>query len=224
MDAIAGPFEMDWSREELERVTRTILKRYNAELHSQSALEGILELRDEHAFAAEQVDRIQIEIFDVAYHIIGGGEEGDKMAVSIKEQADHSLPYMIAVALLDHQVMPEQYLPSRIEREDVQVLLRKVAVRPLEEFSRRFPDEMPCRLTVSLRDGQTFVKEKKDYEGFLTRPMRWETVVQKFEHLSRPYAEPSLQRDLVEAVARLELIPVKALTALLAKVHRERKS
>jgi len=32
MDAIAGPFEIDWSKEDLERVTRTILKQYNAEI------------------------------------------------------------------------------------------------------------------------------------------------------------------------------------------------
>ena len=42
-----------------------------------------------------------IEAFDVAYKIIGGGEEGDKTVVVTKEQADHSLPYLIAVAILD---------------------------------------------------------------------------------------------------------------------------
>jgi 2-methylcitrate dehydratase len=45
MDAIAGRFELDWAREDLEVVRSTSLKRYNAEFHSQSALEGILELR-----------------------------------------------------------------------------------------------------------------------------------------------------------------------------------
>ena len=48
MEAIAGPFEIDWSREDLESVTRTILKKYNAEIHSQSAIEALLELRAEH--------------------------------------------------------------------------------------------------------------------------------------------------------------------------------
>ncbi len=43
------------------------------------------------------MERIEIEIFDVAYHIIGGGEEGDKTLVRTKEEADHSLPYMVAV-------------------------------------------------------------------------------------------------------------------------------
>jgi 2-methylcitrate dehydratase len=44
----------------------------------------------------EEIERIKIDIFDVAYHIIGGGEEGDKQQVRTKEEADHSLPYMVA--------------------------------------------------------------------------------------------------------------------------------
>ena len=43
-DAIAGPFTIDWRHEDLERVRHTITKRYNAEIHAQSAIEGILEL------------------------------------------------------------------------------------------------------------------------------------------------------------------------------------
>jgi len=42
MDAIAGRFEIDWSREDLEKVTETSIKRYNAEFHSQSTLEAVL--------------------------------------------------------------------------------------------------------------------------------------------------------------------------------------
>src|SRR6266852_6241917 len=45
MDNIAGHFELDWSKETLEAVRRTSVKKYNAEFHSQSTLEGILELR-----------------------------------------------------------------------------------------------------------------------------------------------------------------------------------
>lgn len=104
MDAIAGRFEIDWTHEDLGRVTSTILKKYNAEIHSQSAIEGILELKRDRGFTATEVTRIEIEIFDVAYHIIGGGEEGNKTMVRTKEEADHSLPYLIAVAVLDDRV------------------------------------------------------------------------------------------------------------------------
>src|SRR5689334_11510605 len=85
MDAIAGPFEIDWRKEDLEAVTHTILKRFNAEIHSQSAIEALLELRDEHGIGADDVERIELDTFQVAYDIIGGGEEGDKHRVGSKE-------------------------------------------------------------------------------------------------------------------------------------------
>lgn len=219
MEAIAGPFEIAWPKEDLERVTQTILKKYNAEIHSQSVLEGILELKEEQHFRAEEVEKIEVEIFDVAYNIIGGGEEGSKTLVRTKEEADHSLPYMIAVAILDGQVMPEQYRLDRLQRRDVQALLHKVAVRPDGDFSRRFPDEMPCRIILTLSSGRVLVKEKRDYVGFRTRPMSWEDVVNKFERLSAPYADPGLRREVEEAVANLETIQVAELTRLLARAQ-----
>jgi 2-methylcitrate dehydratase len=215
MDAIAGKFSIDWSKENLEKVTETVLKKYNAEIHSQSALEGILDLKRDYGFEADDVERIELDIFDVAYNIIGGGEEGDKTRVSTKEEADHSLPYLLAVALLDNQVMPEQYRTDRILQQDVQTLLRKVSVRPLREYSQRFPEEIPCRVTVTLCDGRTVIKEKRDYEGFLTRPMRWETVVQKFEHLSEARVQALVRREIVDAIVNLETIHVSDLTRLL---------
>lgn len=219
METIAGRFEIDWSKENLEIVTRTIVKKYNAEIHSQSAVEGVLELKHEHQIAGAGVKHVKIEIFDVAYKIIGGGEEGDKTIVRTKEQADHSLQFIVAVALLDDQVMPDQYLAERIQRTDVQKLLRKVQVRPSPALSRRFPKEMPCRITIQLPDGRTFVKEKQDYEGFHTRPMSWETVVEKFQRLSHRIADPMAREKIIHAVARLETISVADLSALLARLR-----
>ncbi|HZU68253.1 MAG TPA: MmgE/PrpD family protein [Ktedonobacteraceae bacterium] len=215
MDSIAGHFEMDWSKENLEAVRRTSVKKYNAEFHSQTALEGVLELRAAHHLRAEEIESVNIDIFDVAYNIIGGGEEGDKRQIHTKEEADHSLPYIVAVALLDGEVTPEQYAPERIVRQDVQSLLRKVTIRPDDELSKRFPDEMPCRIQITLKNGQTFHVEKQDYEGFYTRPMSWEQVIAKFERLAAPYTDATQRASIIETVAGLETKDVVELTALL---------
>jgi 2-methylcitrate dehydratase len=159
MDSIAGRFDIDWSSEGLDAVTKTILKKYNAEIHSQSALEAAIELREHEAFTSDEIEAVEVDVFDVAYHIIGGGEEGDKTVVRTKEEADHSLQYMIAVALIDGQVLPEQYAAERIRRDDVQSLLRKVVVTPDEELSGRFPQEHACRVRIRLRDGRVVAME-----------------------------------------------------------------
>ena len=220
-DAISGPFTIDWAGENLERVTRTIIKKFNAEIHSQTTLEGILELKIEEGFSGEDVVRIDIDTFDVAYNIIGGGEEGDKTIVRTKEEADHSLQYMVAVAVLDGQVMPEQYKPERIQRQDVQDLLKKIFVRPDDSFSQRFPNEMPCRLRVILRDGRMLKIEKKDYEGFHTNALPWDKVVAKFHALSKRYIDPDLQLEIIETVRNLELVQVEYLIWLLERVRSE---
>jgi 2-methylcitrate dehydratase len=217
--SIAGPFTIDWRRESLDRVERTITKRYNAEVHSQTAIEAALELQREFHFAASDVERVDVNVFDVAYKIIGGGEEGDKTLVFTKEDADHSLPYLIAVALLDHSVMPPQFALRRVQRADVQALLCRVAVRPLAEYSERFPKEMPARVTVSLRDGRVLRRALSDYPGFFTRPPTWDNAVSKFTNLAEPHAAPNAIAEIANAVADLEDVAVSDLTRLLGRVR-----
>ncbi len=213
MQTVSGNFDIDWEREGLDRVTRTILKKYNAEIHSQSAIEGLLELMEELRIAGRHILRVRIDIFDVAHLIIGGGAEGDKTIVRTKEEADHSLPYMIAVAALDGDVTPAQYTPERIARDDVQELLLHVTVVPDPGYSKRFPGEHACRVTIVTRDGRIHVKEKRDYEGFHTRPMPWARVEEKF-HMLAGALSPDRRDVIVKAVNRLDEIAVRDLVSL----------
>lgn len=220
MDAISGVFDIDWLREDLERVKWTILKRFNAEIHSQAAIQGVLDLKQRYQVCATEVDRIEIETFDVAFNIIGGGEEGDKTnSVTTKEQADHSLPYIIAVAVLDGDVMPAQYEPDRILRDDVQNLLRRVSVTANPTYSQRFPEEMSCRIRIALRDGRTLDKESRDYPGFVGQPMSWEMACKKFNLVTAPYTTDFERRAVTNAVADLENIRVRDLMRLLTSVQ-----
>lgn len=222
MDAIAGCFYIDWSLENLERVMATILKKYNAEVHSQTAIECALQLRAEENFSLADIQHIEAEIFEVGYHIIGGGDEGDKTTVGTKEQADHSLPFLISVALLDGQVMPEQYSIERINRRDVQDLLNRVSVHPLDQFSNRFPHEMPCRLTITLGDGRVMTKEIHEYPWFVAHSMSWDVAMEKFERIANSSTTKSLRRLIANAVQNLERIKVRDLTKLLNCVGTQR--
>ena len=139
--------------------------------------------------------------------------------VRTKEEADHSLPYLVAVALLDGQVMPAQYGPLRIHSDDVQTLLQRVSVRPDEGYSRRFPAEMPCRVRVTLRDGRTFTEERADYPGFVTRGRTWEAARIKFERLAAPYTTASVREQVAATVADLDQLQVAQLTSLFGSVR-----
>jgi len=216
MDAITGYFQISWPGQDFGCVGRTTMKKYNAEIHSQTAIEAVLTLLRRYRFSSTDVERVEVETFDVAYNIIGGGEEGDKTTVFTKEQADHSLPYVIAVAILDGRVMPEQYEQERIRRSDVQALLGKVSVQSGTCFSERFPNEMPCRVKITLKDGRVLEQETNDYEGFFTRPMSWEMAIQKFNEIATPHASAAQRTAIADAVASLEQVSVRELMQCLA--------
>jgi 2-methylcitrate dehydratase len=208
MESVAGRFEIDWSKENLEMVNRTILKKYNAEVHSQSAIECVLSLRNDEGIKAQDVDSIRVTIFDVAYNIIGGGNEGEKKLVRTKEEADHSLPYILSAALIDGKVTPEQYNPKRMMESDVQALLKRVHVNPSKEFSDRFPNAMPVEITIQLKSGKAITKALDDYEGFLTRPMTIASAIAKFTSLASGFIDDERKKKIVDAVTHLEDIEV----------------
>lgn len=217
-ETISGKFDIDWQAADLEKVTQTIIKRYNAEIHSQATLEGIHELMLLYNIDPNEIVNIVLNTFDVAFNIIGGGEEGEKKNINTKEEADHSLPYMIAVLLLDKDVLPAQYLPERILRKDVQELLQKVQVNQKKEYSERFPSEMPCDISITLKSGTILEIDKKDYQGFLTRPASWDMIVDKFNNLSSPMADKILREDIIDQVQNLEKHPISSLMSLLEKL------
>lgn len=216
-ESIAGDFTIDWEKEDLERVTKTIIKKFNAEIHSQATLEGLQDLLNEHQFDPKDIEGIILNTFDVAYNIIGGGEEGEKKNIRFKEEADHSLPYMMAAVLLDGNVLPAQYLQERIRKEDIQELLQKVQVNEKKNYSDRFPQEMANDITIKFKDGTELKTEKTDYEGFTSRPASWEVIIAKFNNLAAPFVEEDLRKEIISIVQNIEDFDIKDLMQLLEK-------
>lgn len=126
---------------------------------------------------------------------------------------------MVAVALLDGELLPAQYTPERIAREDVQSLLRQVTVRPEARYTAKFPEQLGCWIAIDLKDGRRFETERRDYEGFHTNPMSWGTVYEKFGRLASPFASQSVLDDIVESVSTIERLKVRALTERLQQVQ-----
>src|SRR5256714_7473785 len=224
-EVVGERIEVDWAKESLGRFTESSIKRYNAEGHTQSVLECWLELRARHGIHAESVAHVEVDAFKQVHNIVGGGEAGDRTFVASKEQADHSLPYLCAVALLDGDVWPEQLVEERVRRSDVPDLLQRGVVRQRDDLSTRYPDQMPCRVKVVMRDGSELTADTTDYFGFArTRPLDWAAALAKFERLASPGLDAGLGREIPQAVGALDSIKIAELTELLGRAGGERQA
>ncbi|MDX1586320.1 MAG: hypothetical protein R3222_06240, partial [Balneolaceae bacterium] len=85
----------------------------------------------------------------------------------------------------------------------------------------RFPDEMPVKIRLEMKDGNAYSTEKRDYEGFHTRPMRWDTIIEKFDRLARPYTSSGLRGKIVDTVQNFENKKVAELMQMLTEVRHE---
>jgi 2-methylcitrate dehydratase len=208
---------IDWDKQGYEGVTESTIKKYNSMIHTQSAVHCMVELARQNKLDTGKVLSIEAEVFQLCYDFAGGGLYGVDRVIQTKEQADHSLPYLLAVALLDGDVMPAQFEPDRIIKPDVQGLLKKVSVRPNHAFTDEYPRKMPARITVRLQDGKVIEHEVQDYPGLASHPFTWEDSALKFDRLVAGRADDGLCRDIKAAVRSLENIQVMDLMKLLGQ-------
>jgi 2-methylcitrate dehydratase len=230
--------DYNWKDDRFELIARCILKSYNAEVHTQSLIEAALELKKLHHLDAAKIRKITAETFLTVYHIVGGGAYGDRMNVHSKEQADHSLPYVLSAALLDGELSPAQLLPSRINKPDIQKLIKKVEVKTkfpihkpveaaglLDPYTKAYPDKIMGTLTIEMNNGKTFSIEKEDYKGFHTRPLSWEDVIEKFKRLTYKEIDELTGKKIISVINNLENHSVNELVRLLAgSTSSERKT
>lgn len=211
---ISGDFSVDLDPA-CTRVHDVMTKRYVAETYAQSAVEGIIELAENHDIEPASVETIRLETFHGAALIIGGGE-GDRYEVETKAQADHSLPYMLAAALIDREMTNAAYDPERIQSQDVQTLLRTVEVTENEDLTQRFESgEMPAVIDLDLEDGTRHHIEKDAFAGHPRNPMDWEQIEGKFESVTRDRYDSPHRERIVDTVRNVERYNVADLVSLL---------
>ncbi len=212
---------IDWDKQGYEGVVESTIKKYNSMIHTQSAVHCMVELVKQNKIDPSKVVSIEAEVFQLAYDFAGGGLYGVDKVIQTKEQADHSLKYLLAVALLDGDVMPAQFKPERIIKSDVQSLLKKVSVRPNQEFTELYPQKMPAKITVRLQDGKVIEHEVQSYPGLASDPFTWEDSAEKFDRLVAGRADEGLCNEIKDAVRSIENIQARDLLKLLSRAKAE---
>src|ERR1700734_1086530 len=202
---------IDWDKQGYEGVLESTIKKYNSMIHTQSAVHCMVELVRQNKLDPGKVVSIEADVIRIAYDFAGGGLYGVDKVIRTKEQADHSLPYLLAVALLDGDVMPAQFEPERIIKPDVQSLLKKVSTRPNDEFTAQYPRKMPAKITIRLNDGTVIEHQVQDFPGVPSHPFTWEDAVEKVDRLVAGRVDPRLSQEIRDAVRSLESIGVRDL-------------
>lgn len=195
-----------------DRALDSYIKKYPVEYHAQSAVDVALDLRARLADPSV-ITAVEIDTFQASYEIIAADPE--KWRPRTRETADHSLPYIVAVTLLDGDVTRESFSPERIAAPDVRELLERTTLRPDEGLTALYPAQgIPNRITIHTTDGQVVRGEENFPRGHAGNPMSDDEVRAKFRaNLAGRLDEDATDRLLDLCWGIGDLTDLRALTS-----------
>ncbi len=165
------------------KVLQTSIKYWPVEYHAMSAVEAALNIVGQHGgpFKPDEIERVEVKTFEVAYRIIV--KDPEKWDPRTRETADHSLPYIVAAALLDGRVDLDTFKPERFLAADVRQVMKRMRVEVDPEHDKLYPEGIKNSVRVVTRDGRTYEAESTYPPGHWRNPMTRQQVEEKFWRL-----------------------------------------
>jgi 2-methylcitrate dehydratase len=156
---VTGKFSLDRLGVPLDGLSaaeRSAYKLSVAEFNSQGPIAEFIRLHDA-GVRPDDVESIRIATYFVAWSEIGGGQNdaADKWDPRNRETADHSLPYMCAVALTDGRLQADSYRPERFLDPALRPLMQRIEVVEDPEITASWVAVPAHRISVRLTDGTT---------------------------------------------------------------------
>jgi 2-methylcitrate dehydratase len=216
--ACLGP---EWRLEVLEeglgaswRITACGMKAYPTEALTHTPISAALGLVRDNDLAPGQIAKVHVRSLARAADILSDPSKYDPRT---KETADHSLPYVLAAAIVDRQVTPAQFTDQRIMDPEIRAQLPKIEVVADPAIEKLFPKLQRTILTIVTTDGRQLTSQVDYPKGDPRNPLTDREIEEKFDALAEPVLSKSARERLKDAVWRLEkLASVSELMSLLA--------
>jgi 2-methylcitrate dehydratase len=196
------------------------LKAFPADYEAQTSVHPALELHETIGGRVEEIESVDILTYGVAIRI--AADTPAKWAPTTRETADHSIPYLVAVALTRGAVGIEDFASERISDPELHALMAKIRIRENEEYTSAYPESTYFRLELTTRSGERHVAQVRYPKGHPKNPMTDAEVEEKF----RRQASELMATEQIDAVLERwwnleEAVSVAGLMALLElRPHR----
>jgi len=196
-------------------ITGAHIKAYPCINTAQSAVAAALQLHPQ--FKRRAVTRVEVTMAD--YKVVKRHQDDEARShPKSREAADHSFPFLIAVALIDGALTIAQFECERWRDENVKQLTAKIVMRRDKSWNERAPGSYPCSLRITDDAGHVFEAEVPYPPGFSRNGLDRDTVFSKFHAVTEPILNPSARERIVDAVMQFDHSPSLAvLNAAISK-------
>lgn len=174
-----------------------------------SGIDAAIEIRDLHAPAAGEIDRIIHRTFLVA-------SRGNNTRPTSVSEAKYSAPFSIATGLTQGRAWRQDYTLEKLADEDIMALAAKVEVVADPELEKLYDFKWPSIVEVFMKDGRSFSSRRDLPKGEPEHPLSDAEIKEKFMDLACDSVSAAQAEKIYQMVLDFENIEdVQSLSRLL---------
>jgi 2-methylcitrate dehydratase PrpD len=173
------------------RITELYFKPHPVCRWAHPAIQAGLSLAAEHAISPEQVRDVEVITFDAAARL-------RTVAPGTTEEAQYSLPFAVASALVHGEIVPENLLDPASETRVLR-LAQKVRTTSSETMTDAFPAVRRAAVRITLADGRRCATGPVEADGDPDAPLTDDALLEKFRRGTRTL-DPGRSAAIAELV------------------------
>jgi 2-methylcitrate dehydratase PrpD len=184
-------------------IARTSIKPHACCRYKQGPIDAILKIIRENDVNPQEVEKVILGILKTGMPFVVKPEE-KKCAPKSLIEAQFSMPFGAAVAILYGKAGLEEYIPEKWESPEVKKMMTRVSCVEDPELEKDYPQKWPATAEIRTKDGRTFFARIDYPKGDPENPLSWEELIEKFDKLTEPIYSEDRRDKIIKKIQQLE--------------------
>jgi 2-methylcitrate dehydratase PrpD len=184
-------------------IMQTSIKPYACCRYKQGPIDGILKIMREHELKASDIEKVTVGILRTGFPIIAQPKELKYNPKSVVD-AQFSMPFGAAVAILYGKATLDEYAPKNINSSRVKQMMARIFCEENPDLEKEFPKKWPASVTLLTKDGQKYAVKIEYPKGDPENPLTWNELIDKFRNLTSSVFSSAKQDTIIKRIKSLE--------------------
>jgi len=189
------------------KILECSMKAFPTEALTHTHLSALLKVVRENNIQHDQIEEVVVTTIARACDILF---DPHKYRPKSRETADHSLPYCLAAAIVDHQISTQSFSDEKLKDPRIWGVIDKIKGEASQEFEKMFPAKQPSKVVVRTRNGKEYSEYLEYPKGDPREPMTMEDLEAKFNGLSAKLLNGERQKKMKETIFSCDKMKAKA--------------
>ena len=179
------------------------MKAFPTEALTHTHISCALKVMRDNNLNYKDIKEVKVTAFAQAYDILF---DPAKYRPESRETADHSLPYCLAVAIVDQKITTQSFSEEKLKDPAVFEVIDKIKGEPSLEFEKMFPAKQPSKVVITTNDGKSYEEYMEYPKGDPREPMTLEDLENKFSGLAAGILSLKRQAEIKDLIFNCETV------------------